>query len=104
MRHQEFENNHWVFPEIITFESVADYSQFFEGLTGKEGITFDLSHTESIHSSFIGFLIHAKHMLGKDGAALKLRLSFTAERILIMLNILDYFGPEVSIVPSRKTA
>lgn len=104
MKRQEQENNCWTFPETITFESVSYYSQRFEDLTERDGITFDLSHTESIHSSFIGFLIHAKHMLNKEGTSLRLILSFTAERIMIMLNILDYFAPEVAVPASRKTA
>lgn len=94
----------WLFPESIKFESVADYMQHFEQVDTSAHITFDLSDTTTIHSSFIGFLIHVKHMTQQNGGKLSLVLSFTAERILIMLNILDYFAPEISTLINRKTA
>lgn len=104
MKQSQQQKNHWIFPENISFEAVANYSQLFEGISSEKIITFDLSETENIHSSFIGFLIHTKHVLTRQGGSLKLIVSFTAERILVMLNILDYFAPEITITPARKTA
>jgi len=104
MKRIESENNRWVFPKNISLESVADYSQLFEGLINPGDLIFDLSQTENMHSSYIGFLIHAKHILNKKGAALKLILSFTSEKILTMLNILDHFSSEISESTSKKTA
>ena len=98
------ENNRWTFPEEIRFESVSQYSQFFEQLENRKNLVFDLSHTEGIHSSFIGFLIYAKHTLQKEGTSLTLLLSSTSERILAMLNILNYFAPEIQRALTRKTA
>ncbi len=85
----------WVFPEQIKFEEVSLYLQKFEKRDHNSKIIFDLTKTKDIHSSFIGFLIHAKHNISQECGSLVLLLSFTAEKIFTMLNILDYFLPEI---------
>ena len=70
----------------------------------REVVTFDLTKTVNIHSSFIGFLIHAKHHINKNGGRLVLLLSLTVEKILIMLNIIEYFSPEIETSFNKKTA
>ena len=104
MKRIESENNRWVFPRNISFESVAEYNQLFESLQHPADLTFDLTQTENMHSSYIGFLIHAKHSLNKKGASLSLILSFTAEKILTMLNIVEHFSADISGAIPRKTA
>ncbi len=94
----------WTFPETISLETVTLYIDRFEGEDLGADFTFDLTGTGSIHSSFIGFLIHVKHQTGKHGGRLRLVLSLSMERILVMLNVLDFFMPDVVTVPARKTA
>ena len=104
MKRIESENNRWVFPENISFESVAEYNQLFQSLQNPDDLVFDLSQTENMHSSYIGFLIHTKHTLNRSGASLRLILSFTAEKILTMLNVLEYFSADITGAAPRKTA
>ncbi len=73
-------------------------------LTPGTSVTFDLSDTVNIHSHVIGFLIHAKHHMEKIGGKLTIILSLTVEKILIMLNIREYFSPDIMMALNRKTA
>jgi anti-anti-sigma regulatory factor len=104
MNMQKIENNRWIFPENISFESVPEYSEYFAQLDHSDSITFDLSQTVSIHSAFIGFLINAKKVMQRGNGTLTLRLSNTAERLFQMLNIIKYFSTEPAQVADRKTA
>ncbi len=94
----------WEFPKSINIEEVSEYVESLKNVKPGEVVTLDLSRTVSIHSSFIGFLIHAKHYMNKNGGTLVLLLSLTVEKILIMLNIIDYFSPEITSTMRRKTA
>ncbi|HOO72461.1 MAG TPA: hypothetical protein PK926_11935 [Spirochaetota bacterium] len=94
----------WTFPENIKFEEVSDYLDRFKHIDASQKIIFDLTDTINIHSSFIGFMINAKHLTVRNGGSLTLRLSFTVERILTMLNIIDYFLPEVVTEIDKKSA
>jgi len=94
----------WDFPKSITFEEVSEYLESLKNIKPGEALTLDLSKTVSIHSSFIGFLIHAKHYMNKNNGRLILLVSMTVEKILIMLNIIDYFSPEIASNMGRKTA
>ena len=96
--------NVWVFPRSITIEEVSEYVERLKKLKIDEVITFDMSNTVNVHSSFIGFLLHAKHHINKNGGKLFLILSLTVEKILIMLNIIEYFSTDIVTSISKKTA
>ena len=93
----------WSFPKNISIENVSEYVERLKQVPADGEFTFDLRNTVKIHSSFIGFLIHAKHNLNKSGGRLTLLLSSTVERILIMLKIVDHFSPDI-VTPVKKTA
>ncbi|HOT45211.1 MAG TPA: hypothetical protein PLM53_12500 [Spirochaetota bacterium] len=94
----------WNFPKSISIEQVSSYVDRLKYVKPVETITFDLSKTVNIHSSFIGFLLHAKQNIERNGGKLELVLSLTLEKILIMLNIIDYFSPEIITVINQKSA
>jgi hypothetical protein len=94
----------WEFPKNINIEKVSEYIEGLKNIKPGENVTLDLRKTISIHSSFIGFLIHTKHYMQKNGGSLCILLSLTVEKILIMLNIIDYFSPEITSSVSRKSA
>jgi anti-anti-sigma regulatory factor len=94
----------WTFPEDIKFEDVSSFSARFENDMRNKNIIFDLTGTTSMHSSFVGFLIHTKHHLRLNGNTLLLRISLTVEKLLILLNIMEYFTPDTETVFHRKSA
>ncbi len=94
----------WTFPEDIRFEDVSSFSDRFEKEMSGKNIIFDLTQTINMHSSFVGFLIHAKHHLILRGNILLLRISLTVEKILILLNIMEYFTPDTKTEFKRKSA
>lgn len=94
----------WIFPDHIKFEEVPVYAERLKEQNLQGNIIFDLSETINIHSSFIGFLIHAKHNIEKKDGNLLLLLSSTVEKILIMLNIMDYFLPEIEVNLRKEIA
>ena len=55
------QENCWTFPKEIPLEEVPAYSTRFEKIDKPVNLQFDLTQTEWIHSSFVGFLIYAKH-------------------------------------------
>ena len=65
----------WTFPQEIEFWLVPDYLKRIEGSTFKNRIVFDLSETENVHSSFIGFLIFVKQSAEKHRGKLVLKVS-----------------------------
>ncbi len=94
----------WVFPESISFDKAAEFVERLNENKDSMNLVFDLSSTINIHSSFIGFLIHAKHHLNRRGVNLTLILSLTVEKLLILLNIIEYFSPDVQVNINKKTA
>jgi predicted DNA-binding ArsR family transcriptional regulator len=99
-----YDNKVWIFPKSVSIEEVSEYVERLKNIKASEVVTFDLSKTVNIHSSFIGFLIHAKHHINKNGGRLVLLLSLTVEKILIMLDIIEYFSPEIDTSFNKKTA
>ncbi len=87
----ELKDNTWRFPENIEFEEVTNYLRKFDKLSHNQTITFDLSETENIHSSFIGFLIHAKRRMETEKGNLILIISPSLEKIFTMLNLNNYW-------------
>jgi anti-anti-sigma regulatory factor len=98
------DNKIWIFPKSVNIEEVSEYVESLKNIKSRDAVTFDLSKTVNIHSSFIGFLIHAKHHINKNGGRLVLLLSLTVEKVLIMLNIIEYFSPEIETSFNKKTA
>ena len=84
-------DNTWKFPRFINFESASSYTQKFSTLMYNENVIFDLSETENVHSSFIGFLIDLKQRIDKSGGVLIIHPSQSLERILNIINLHDYF-------------
>ena len=98
------DNKIWIFPKSVNIEEVSEYVESLKNIKTREVVTFDLTKTVNIHSSFIGFLIHAKHHINKNGGRLVLLLSLTVEKVLIMLDIIEYFSPEIDTSFNKKTA
>ncbi len=98
------DKNIWIFPEQIKFDEVSIYVDKFNNGNNEKDMIFDLRDTINIHSSFIGFLIQSKYYLEKKNGSLVLLLSYTTERILSMLNILDYFSPQILTIEKKKSA
>lgn len=98
------DNKAWVFPPHINLDEIPDYLEKLKQLDMTGIVHFDMSTTVSIHSSFIGFLIHAKHTVHGQGGRLILSVSTTVEKILTRLNIFDYFSQDCEAPSGRKTA
>lgn len=95
----------WVFPEHIGYESVPGYlSSFNREQSVCSEIIFDLSATEIMHTSFIGFLLHTKQAAWKKNRSIKLILSSDAKNILNMLNLYDFLvsAPEAEKTPEKR--
>jgi anti-anti-sigma regulatory factor len=90
-KNMELKENPWIFPENIEFEEVTNYLKKFDKMSHNLPITFDLSETENIHSSFIGFLIHAKRKIDNEKGKLVLIISPSLEKIFTMLNMNNYW-------------
>ncbi|MCU0821319.1 MAG: STAS domain-containing protein [Spirochaetes bacterium] len=100
----EITQNVWKFSENVDFAMAHICLSRFKSISHNQTITIDLSGTEHVHSSFIGFLIHASQTLKKEGGDMVLSISPTLEKIFLMLKILNYF-PQVSVKdPLTNTA
>jgi hypothetical protein len=95
---------HMSFPKQIGFLDVAELMEKFGQIDPGLSVVFDLSETQDIHSSFLGFLLHAKNTISRQNGSLVLLLSYTIEKILFMVNLMDYFSTEIVILSDRKTA
>ncbi len=100
----EIINNKWTFPESIPLEIVPEFQEKFNNISIDGNIIFDLSATRDVHSSFIGFLLNTKNQLNKKGGTLILHLSTEVEKLFFMMNIRNYFLPEISAVFDKKSA
>lgn len=58
----------FTFPGEITFESASGYFNRLNDVDLGGDLFFDLSNTEEVHSSFIGFLINLKNNIENEGA------------------------------------
>ena len=88
------EKNVWEFPRIIGLESSSGYLDKFEDICFDNDIKFDLTKTENVHSSFIGFLINLKQKTDKCGGHLTIYPSESLERLFGILKLHDYFFEE----------
>lgn len=96
----------WTFPETISYENVPGYLSFYMEQKGFSEFIFDLSRTITLHSSFIGFLIHIKQQSHKKNISIKLILSPTAGQILKMLDLHDFLTSDLVEFkkPKKKSA
>ena len=85
----------WTFPSTIDFSIAAEYLRIMEGSLPGETLVLDLMATEVIHSSFIGFLIHAKERIEDHGGMLVLKTSPALRKTLKRLNLAEYFAPSI---------
>ncbi len=83
-------NKTWEFPEDIKFEEVPQFLKKFEKIPHDQVITFDLTKTMNIHSSFLGFLIHAKRKIEGNNGTFRLKASESIRKIFSMVNLSDY--------------
>lgn len=96
------ENNLWIFPTRIKLEDVPAYMHLFgEEKQREEQVVFDLTKTTDVHSSFIGFLLHAKASMVSSGGTLRIIPSLPLQRILYLLRITDHFTPEIGDEPVK---
>jgi anti-anti-sigma regulatory factor len=87
----------WLFPHEIEFQTATELTQRLCDLAGTDNtVIFDLSKTKSVHSSFVGFLIHTKNYLESNGMRLVLRTSPQIDKVLALLNLGSYFRIESS--------
>lgn len=82
--------NCWIFPKEIPLEDVPVYSTKFDRIDKPVNLQFDLTQTEWIHSSFIGFLIYVKHSILSHGGKLHITPSPSIKRILHLMNLNEY--------------
>lgn len=87
----------WKFPANIGYESVPEYIPMLKKRQFINELIIDLTETEILHSSFIGFLIYAKQVIEKNNGKLILNLSGKSEKIFHMLKIHDYFSSNITI-------
>ncbi len=83
------------FPRHISFDIVPGYIEMLKGENIPHDVHFDLSMTELIHSSFIGFMLDAKNVTEKNDKKLTLRVSETVEKTLKMLGIYNHFQSNI---------
>lgn len=100
MKKKHIESCRFTFPRDISFEEVPLYMENFDK-TARGNVIFDLTMTESLHSSFLGFMIHAHRSIQKRGGTLLLLPSDTVEKLLLMMNLSDYF---CTVHEEQKTA
>lgn len=82
----------WHFPDNIELEYATSLTRKMKEMKlNYDEIIFDLSNLTRAHSSFIGFLIHAKFSLEKGGKKFVLLTSPYLDTILEMLCLNDVF-------------
>ncbi len=80
----------WTFPKEISLEEVPQYSRLLDKCEYNEFISFDLTNTINVHSSFIGFLLHAKNHISSRGGDLYIYPSQAVTKILNLMQLKDY--------------
>ncbi|HOO71482.1 MAG TPA: hypothetical protein PK926_06950 [Spirochaetota bacterium] len=84
----------WKFPVHIDFEITTNYLYQLRSIDYSKTITFDLSETEIVHSSFIGFMIDLKEKILRSGGIFEVRLSPQLIKHFSRMNIYDHFIPQ----------
>lgn len=83
------------FPRHISFELVPRYLEILKQESMPRDMHMDLSMTELVHSSFIGFLLDAKNIAEKNDRRLTLSVSGTVTKTLKMLGIYNHFQSNI---------
>ncbi len=96
MNYKAAETRIWRLPQNIGYENVPGYLAILKNSCFHKELVLDLSETDILHSSFIGFLIHAKQIIEKDNGKLRIILSKKSERIFRMLNIYNFFSYNIT--------
>ena len=78
------------FPRDLNFINATGYINAIDNNNYMSDILFDLDETESIHSSFIGFLINTKQNLNKKGKKLHLSVSPVIKKLLKDMDLYNY--------------
>jgi len=85
----------WKLPKSIGYDCVPNYLSLLNSHYMPEELILDLTETEVLHSSFIGFLIYAKNFTEKNNSSIKIILSPKSEKIFKMLHIYDFFQSNI---------
>ncbi len=80
----------WTFPKEISLEEVPQYSRLLDKCEFNQFISFDLTNTVNVHSSFIGFLLHAKNHISSRGGDLYIYPSQAVTKIINLMQLKDY--------------
>lgn len=83
------------FPRHVSFELVPRYIEMLKSENMPHDVHIDLSMTELMHSSFIGFLLDAKNVAEKNDKKLTIRVSGTVEKTLKMLGVYNHFQTNI---------
>lgn len=86
----------WIFNKRIEFGGASDLYPKLKRMKGCK-IIIDLTETQYIHSSFIGFLIYLKTQLDNLRIILNLQISEKTKKILKNKNLLEYFREELNV-------
>jgi len=96
--------NRWIFPQEIKFNEVPDFLERLDEYEMGTRIVLDLRKTETVHSSFIGFLIHLMENTRKARGDLFILPSCSFEKVLLMMGLYEYFSPAMLTSLRKKTA
>ena len=69
---------------------MPEYSRILEKYENNDFVSFDLTNTIHVHSSFIGFLLHAKHQISSRGGNLCIYPSSAVTKIIDLMQLKDY--------------
>ena len=92
--HEGSENSVWKFPKHIDFEKSTNYLYRTCDIDFSANVIFDLTETENVHSSFIGFMIELRTKFENRGGTLIVNLSPDLERLFSRMSIYEHFQPE----------
>lgn len=84
----------WKFPHHVDFEKTTGYLYRIRNIDFSKSMIFDLTETEIVHSSFIGFMIDVHTKLEHHGGSMIVKLSSTMEKQFSRMNLYNHFQPE----------
>jgi len=84
----------WKFPVHIGFEATTNYLYQLSSINLSMTVTFDLSETEVVHSSFIGFMIDFKERIVRSGGTLDVIFSPQLKKHFTRMNLYHHFVSE----------
>lgn len=81
----------WKFPHHIDFEKTTGYIYRIRNIDFSKTMVFDLSETEVVHSSFIGFMIDVQTRLEHNGGTMEVKFSPSMERQFAQMELYKHF-------------